>query len=127
MNLCRTLVTLSSAPTHRCSGNEVVVRANDVHDLCYEVDDAGGFYVGRSWASVGNVSALWWTVTGCARRAFCIMCAVGLGVHTWHIIRAVCGARSGNSAGWPLFRVWEKPLVPRHEALPSLEMFPYLL
>jgi hypothetical protein len=38
-------------------GNDVIIRGNYLHDLCYETSDSGAFYTGRSYAERGNVIA----------------------------------------------------------------------
>ena len=43
---------------HTCingNGNNLVFEYNLVENGCFEATDAGGFYAGRSWASLGNV------------------------------------------------------------------------
>jgi hypothetical protein len=36
-------------------GNEHLIELNEIHDVCYEVDDAGSVYCGRDWGLRGNV------------------------------------------------------------------------
>jgi hypothetical protein len=36
-------------------GNEHLIELNEIHDVCYEVDDAGSIYCGRDWGLRGNV------------------------------------------------------------------------
>jgi hypothetical protein len=36
-------------------GNEHLIELNEIHDVCYEVDDAGSIYCGRDWGLQGNV------------------------------------------------------------------------
>ena len=36
-------------------GNEHLIELNEIHDVCYEVDDAGTLYCGRDWGLQGNV------------------------------------------------------------------------
>jgi hypothetical protein len=36
-------------------GNDHVIELNEIHDVCYEVDDAGSVYCGRDWGLQGNV------------------------------------------------------------------------
>jgi hypothetical protein len=35
--------------------NDHVIELNEIHDVCYEVDDAGSVYAGRDWGLQGNV------------------------------------------------------------------------
>lgn len=37
------------------SGNNNIISNNELHDLCYEVNDSGAIYSGRSWTYRGNV------------------------------------------------------------------------
>ena len=36
-------------------GNEHRIELNEIHDVCYEVDDAGSIYCGRDWGLHGNI------------------------------------------------------------------------
>jgi len=36
-------------------GNEHRIELNEIHNVCYEVDDAGSIYCGRDWGLQGNV------------------------------------------------------------------------
>ena len=36
-------------------GNDHRIERNEIHDVCYEVDDAGAIYCGRDWGLRGNV------------------------------------------------------------------------
>ncbi len=36
-------------------GNEHLIELNEIHHVCYEVDDAGSIYCGRDWGLRGNV------------------------------------------------------------------------
>lgn len=36
-------------------GNEHLIELNEIHNVCYEVDDAGAIYCGRDWGLQGNV------------------------------------------------------------------------
>jgi hypothetical protein len=36
-------------------GNEHLIELNEIHDVCYEVDDAGSIYAGRDWGLRGNL------------------------------------------------------------------------
>ncbi len=36
-------------------GNEHLIELNEIHGVCYEVDDAGSIYCGRDWGLRGNV------------------------------------------------------------------------
>ncbi len=36
-------------------GNEHLIELNEIHNVCYEVDDAGAIYCGRDWGLRGNV------------------------------------------------------------------------
>jgi len=36
-------------------GNEHLIELNEIHGVCYEVDDAGAIYCGRDWGLQGNV------------------------------------------------------------------------
>ena len=36
-------------------GNDHLIERNEIHDVCYEVDDAGSIYCGRDWGLRGNV------------------------------------------------------------------------
>lgn len=36
-------------------GNDHLIELNEIHDVCYEVDDAGSVYCGRDWGLQGNV------------------------------------------------------------------------
>ena len=36
-------------------GNDMLFEGNTLHNLGYEVDDSGAFYVGRQWQARGNV------------------------------------------------------------------------
>jgi hypothetical protein len=38
-------------------GNDIIIRSNHLHDLCYETSDGGAMYFGRSFADRGNVIA----------------------------------------------------------------------
>lgn len=37
------------------NGNDHVIELNEIHDVCYEVDDAGSVYAGRDWGLRGNI------------------------------------------------------------------------
>jgi hypothetical protein len=37
------------------SGNNNLFEYNKVKNFCFETSDAGAFYTGRSWASLGNI------------------------------------------------------------------------
>ncbi len=37
------------------NGNEHLIERNEIHHVCYEVDDAGSIYCGRDWGLRGNV------------------------------------------------------------------------
>lgn len=37
------------------NGNDHLIELNEIHDVCYEVDDAGSVYAGRDWGLQGNV------------------------------------------------------------------------
>jgi len=37
------------------NGNEHLIELNEIHDVCYEVDDAGSIYAGRDWGLRGNL------------------------------------------------------------------------
>ena len=37
------------------SGNNHLFEYNYVNNFCFETSDAGAFYVGRSWACLGNI------------------------------------------------------------------------
>jgi len=36
-------------------GNEHLIELNEIHSVCYEVDDAGSIYAGRDWGLRGNL------------------------------------------------------------------------
>ena len=36
-------------------GNEHLIELNEIHSVCYEVDDAGSIYCGRDWGLRGNI------------------------------------------------------------------------
>lgn len=36
-------------------GNEHLIERNEIHSVCYEVDDAGSIYAGRDWGLRGNL------------------------------------------------------------------------
>jgi hypothetical protein len=36
-------------------GNDHLIELNEIHDVCYEVDDAGSIYCGRDWGLQGNI------------------------------------------------------------------------
>ena len=36
-------------------GNEHLIELNEIHGVCYEVDDAGSIYCGRDWGLRGNI------------------------------------------------------------------------
>ena len=36
-------------------GNDHLIELSEIHDVCYEVDDAGAIYCGRDWGLQGNV------------------------------------------------------------------------
>ncbi len=36
-------------------GNDHLIELNEIHDVCYEVDDAGSIYCGRDWGLQGNL------------------------------------------------------------------------
>jgi hypothetical protein len=36
-------------------GNEHLIELNEIHNVCYEVDDAGAIYAGRDWGLRGNI------------------------------------------------------------------------
>lgn len=36
-------------------GNDHLIELNEIHNVCYEVDDAGAVYCGRDWGLQGNV------------------------------------------------------------------------
>jgi hypothetical protein len=36
-------------------GNDHRIELNEIHDVCYEVDDAGSVYCGRDWGLQGNI------------------------------------------------------------------------
>jgi hypothetical protein len=37
------------------SGNDHLMEYNDIHDVCYEYNDAGAIYTGRNWTMRGNM------------------------------------------------------------------------
>ncbi len=37
------------------NGNDHLIELNKIHDVCYEVDDAGSVYAGRDWGLRGNL------------------------------------------------------------------------
>jgi len=48
---------ISNAPHQGISGhgNEILIEGNHLKTLCYETDDSGAFYTGRSWIDRGNI------------------------------------------------------------------------
>lgn len=36
-------------------GNDHLIEFNEIHSVCYETGDVGGFYMGRDWTTRGNV------------------------------------------------------------------------